>query len=95
MTSAKLNATGYRWIAELANVNFDIKYRPGHANKDADFLSRMPRDIASVIEECTSEVSFTEISSIFTTNKWIHTLVTYSLYGKLLISFITAHNPVF
>ena len=66
MTSAKLNATGYRWVAELANFNFDIKYRPCHANKDADFLSRMPRDIASVIEECTAEVSPTEISSIFT-----------------------------
>ena len=37
MTSAKLNATGYRWVAELANFNFDIKYRPGHTNKDADF----------------------------------------------------------
>ena len=65
MTSAKLNATGYRWVAELANFNFDIKYRPGHANKDADFLSRLPRDINSVIEECTAEVSPTEISSIF------------------------------
>ena len=37
MTSAKLNATGYRWATELANFNFDIKYRPGHAKKDAEF----------------------------------------------------------
>ena len=66
MTSAKLNATGYRWVTELANFNFDIKYRPGHANKDADFLSRMPKDIASIIEECTEEVSPAEIYSTLT-----------------------------
>ena len=68
MMSAELNAIRYRWVAELANFNFDIKYRSGHANKDADFLTRMPRDITSVIEECTAEFSPTEISSMFTPN---------------------------
>ena len=65
MTSAKLNATGYKWVAELANLNFDIKYRPGHTNKDADFLSRMPRNITSVITEFTAEISPIHISSVF------------------------------
>ena len=45
LTSAKLNATGHRWVAELAGYNFTIKYKPGVANKDADALSRMPMDI--------------------------------------------------
>ena len=66
MISAKLNATGYRWVTELANFNFDMKYRPGHANKDANLLSCMPKDIASIIEECTEEVSPAEIYSTLT-----------------------------
>ena len=42
LTSAKLNATGLRWVKELADLNFTIKYRPGKANNDADTLSRIP-----------------------------------------------------
>ena len=29
LTSVKLNATGHRWVAELSDFNFTIKYRPG------------------------------------------------------------------
>ena len=39
-TTAKLNATGLRWIAELANYQFSIQYRCGKKHVDADFLSR-------------------------------------------------------
>ena len=42
LTSAKLDATGHRWVADLANYNFNILYRPGKDNKDADALSRRP-----------------------------------------------------
>ena len=31
LTTAKLNATGHRWVSELADFSFTIKYRPGHA----------------------------------------------------------------
>lgn len=37
--SAKLNATGHRWVLELADYRFTLKYRPGTENRDADFLS--------------------------------------------------------
>jgi transposase InsO family protein len=57
LTSAKLNATGHRWVAELADYNFTIKYRPGAANKDADALSRMPMDIDDYMKLCTKETS--------------------------------------
>ncbi|XP_035664236.1 uncharacterized protein LOC118407810 [Branchiostoma floridae] len=40
LSTAKLNATGHRWVAELVDYNFSIKYRPGKANADADVLSR-------------------------------------------------------
>ena len=39
--TAKLHATGHRWLAELSNYNFTIKYRSGKKNADADGLSRL------------------------------------------------------
>lgn len=44
LSTAKLNATGSRWVAELADFNFTIKYRPGKENIDADSLLRMSVD---------------------------------------------------
>ena len=41
-TSAKLAAVEQRWVAQLAHFNFDIKYRPGASNRNADALSRLP-----------------------------------------------------
>ncbi len=57
LTSAKLNATGCRWVAELADFHFTIKYRPGKDNIDADSLSRMPLDIETMMEQCTEELT--------------------------------------
>lgn len=45
LSSAKLNATGHRWLSDLSVYDFDIIYRPGKNNIDADLLSRMePRE---------------------------------------------------
>ena len=44
LTSAKLNATGLHWVGELADVNFDIRSRPGKTHVDADSFSRIPFD---------------------------------------------------
>ena len=41
LSSAKLDATGHRWVSELANYHFRIEYRAGKLNKDADSLSRI------------------------------------------------------
>ena len=43
LTTAKLDATGHRWIASLSDYNFSIKYRSGKMNADADGLSRRQR----------------------------------------------------
>ena len=43
-----------RWLSELSNYNFDIKYRPGKISTDCDFLSRHP--------------NFTENVNLFTEN---------------------------
>ena len=42
LSTAKLDATGHRWLAELAFYDFSIIYRPGSDNADADGLSRRP-----------------------------------------------------
>ena len=42
LTSAKLDATGHRWLAALAAYDLVIKYRPGKHNSNADALSRLP-----------------------------------------------------
>lgn len=42
LTSAKLDATGHRWLAVLSTYNFSLKYRAGVQNIDADALSRRP-----------------------------------------------------
>ena len=57
LTSGKLNATGHRWVAELSDFHFTIKYRRGVTNGDADFLSRPPKDIQHLLEHCTEEIS--------------------------------------
>ena len=41
-TTAKLAAVEQRWASQLAQFNFDIKYRPGTSNRNADALSRLP-----------------------------------------------------
>ena len=45
LTTGKLNATGHRWLAALATYDFEVKYRPGRVNTDADLLSRLRSDI--------------------------------------------------
>ena len=39
-TNSKLGAIETRWAAELAQFRFNIKYKPGRANTNADALSR-------------------------------------------------------
>ena len=42
LTTVKLDATGQRWVASLANYNFKIFCRSGKCNVEADALSRIP-----------------------------------------------------
>ena len=39
LTTAKLDATGHRWVASLGPYNFSLHYKPGKLNSDADALS--------------------------------------------------------
>ncbi|KAK7910387.1 hypothetical protein WMY93_015071 [Mugilogobius chulae] len=42
LTTAKLDATGHRWLAALSTYSFKLLYRAGKQNIDADALSRRP-----------------------------------------------------
>lgn len=42
LTTAKLDATSYRWLSALSTFNFQLQYRAGRHNLDADGLSRRP-----------------------------------------------------
>lgn len=41
LAKAKLDATGHRWLSALSAYNFNIVYRPGKSNTDADVMSRL------------------------------------------------------
>lgn len=53
LTTAKLDAASYRWLAALSTFSFNIKYRAGKHNMDADGLSRRPHDVLE--DDCTSK----------------------------------------
>ena len=65
LTTAKLNATGLRWVADLAEFNFSIKYRPGKENVDADCLSRRPMEISELMKSCTESVEPSSVAAVF------------------------------
>lgn len=62
-TTAKLNATGHRWIAELTDFNFTIKYHPGSSNTVADTLSRMPMEIEQLDTRFINTTSRDEVNA--------------------------------
>ena len=73
LTSAKLNATGLRWVSELSNYNFKIKYRPGKKSQDCDYLSRYPveNDFENFTEETNLEHVSTFVNSISYEDNWL------------------------
>ena len=60
MTAPKLDATGQRWVAELADYTFDIKYKPGKHNIEADALSRLPLEV----NDFSKEIDCAEVCAV-------------------------------
>lgn len=71
LSTAKLNAVGHRWVGELADFHFTIKYRPGKSNTDADTLSRYPITLQDNISEYSETVPPEVISAIWQGDKAI------------------------
>lgn len=57
LTSAKFDETGQRWASALGEYNFDISYRAGHKNAEADGLSRFPHDLSTDDKICIKDQS--------------------------------------
>ena len=55
LSKATVNARGHRWLSSLAPLVFDIVYRPGKSNIDADVLSRYPGNLTEQTAEIPSE----------------------------------------
>ena len=77
LSTAKLDATGHRWVAALANYNFTITYRSGRLNKDADGLSRQfegsepeqmiyPDVLKTVISTCVASENKSQLAESIT-----------------------------
>lgn len=69
LSTAKLNAVGHHWVGQLADFRFDIKYRPGKVNIDADVLSRCPLGINTFIKECSEELSQDAVNAVWVGNR--------------------------
>ena len=54
LTQKKLPALEQRWVNALASFNFDVKYRPGKTNANADGLPRKPHPVeeTDVMSSC-------------------------------------------
>ena len=63
LTSTRLDATGQRWVASLANYDFRIFYKSGKTNVEAEALSRIPRDGHTLIDTPTIKAVMTAIPS--------------------------------
>ena len=50
LSSAKLDATGHRWLAALGSYDFKFVYGSGKANADADGLCRRPQMTAELFQ---------------------------------------------
>ena len=53
LTSAKLDTTRQRWVSSLANYDFQIFYKSGKTNIEADALSRIPQDGHTMLDKPT------------------------------------------
>ena len=76
LTSAKLDAVGQCWVAALANYNFQLHYKTGKSNVEADALSCIPwqqadlecidldgQVVKAITAGCTAETSLFEACS--------------------------------
>ena len=84
LTTAKLNATGHRWVAELAEFNFSINSRPGKIHKDADTMSRLPLKVDDYTEQIPQDKVKATISTISNTNYRQPLIATVSTDQSLL-----------
>lgn len=78
LTSAKLDATGHRWLAVLSTYDFSLKYRPGKQNIDSDSLSHRPHEKPEMKPDlekysCIVPDVYSDLLIISRQSDWFHT----------------------
>jgi hypothetical protein len=84
--TAKLGAVEQRWASQLASFKFDIVYRSGNSNANADALSRLPH------HDCPDK----PLSVVEVTNTLAHSSYTTAFPSHLAIATLKKkcrHNP--
>lgn len=51
LETSNLSAVEQRWVAQLAEFNFEVHYKPGKMNQNADVLSRLPGGTEPEVED--------------------------------------------
>ena len=88
LTTAKLDAVGHRWLAELASYDFQIRYKSGRSNVDADVLSRIPRQI-----QCSSS-TLTQVVTESCSDQFSGYVCTLSADSSVSSDFVAPSLPV-
>jgi transposase InsO family protein len=73
------------WVGELADFKFDVKYRLGRVNTDADSLSRIPADFEKFMDSCSHTVTNQEF------NAAVSQICSISCGESVWITALTAH----
>ena len=64
MTTAKLGAVEQKWVSELSRFNFEVRYRSGRRNGNADALSRRPHPEVSENLEDSGELDVADVAAV-------------------------------
>ena len=64
MATAKLRAVEQKWVSDLSRFNFEIKYRSGRKNGNADALSRRPHPEVPDISQDDDGMEVCDVAAI-------------------------------
>ena len=91
LTTAKLDATGQRWVAALAMYNFKIYYRSGKLNANADALLQIPWETSEIIDSKVLEPYV--VKAIMMKSDWISWPLEESIIAKAAHFFAPDYAP--
>ena len=80
LKTAKLSTVEQRWVGELASFDFQIVYRPGRINRNANALSRQCDEDEKQDKTCfVSQVSITSNMSTSVTSHFLPSDLQYTV----------------
>ena len=98
LSTAKLGAYEQKWAAQLAEFDFEIKYRPGKQNTNADALSRLSAQ--DIITECIhgtiipEDIKTAQYTTVFIESSDVSCVETFPSYSRSDLRDLQASDPV-